>query len=654
MDDKDKKFPRQKGPRKNGPKPSGPRGRDTAAGKGGKPSFGAKKPYAPRGDRPMAADGERPKRDFKSGDRPIGKGPRPEGKPYEKREGPRKPYAPRGNRPMAADGERPKRDFKSGDRPFGKGPRPEGKPYEKREGPRKPYAPRGDRPIAADGERPKRDFKSGDRPFGKGPRPEGKPYEKREGPRKPYAPRGDRPAAAEGERNERRFDRPKGDFSDRPKRDFAGDRHQGASAGGFKPRPRPAEATEEAGERIAKRLARAGLASRRDAEELIAAGRVKVNGRVLSSPAFNVMPGDIIHLDGMEIPPIERTRLFLFHKPAGVVTTNRDPEGRKTVFDVLPAELPRLMTIGRLDINTEGLLLLTNDGGLARVLELPATGWLRRYRVRVHGKVEESALAGLREGIAVDGVFYGAIEATLDREQGTNAWLTLGLREGKNREVRNILGSLGLDVTRLIRISYGPFQLDDLPEGHVLEIKGRVLRDQLGERLVEESGANFDADITKPFSNRPVRREAVREEEPERPKFTRDGERRPIGEGGLIKNRKRREGSRDAALGKLSTSPGRSFVPEKSFGERGPKSRGGPERDGFGDRGPRPGGFGGKPGGGKKSEREQRPIEPPGQRKANVWMAPGARPIGKGRADADAAKAAEAKERKASFKPSYG
>ncbi|MEI8700238.1 MAG: pseudouridine synthase [Mesorhizobium sp.] len=651
MDDKNKKFPGQKGPRKNGPKPSGPRGRDAAAGKGGKPSFGAKKPYAPRGDRPMAADGERPKRDFKSGDKPFSKGPRPEGKPYEKREGPRKPYAPRGDRPMAADGERPKRDFKSGDRPFSKGPRPEGKPYEKREGPRKPYAPRGDRPMAAEGERPTHDFKGGDRPFGKGPRPEGKPYEKREGPRKPYAPRGDRPAAAEGERGERRFDRPKGDFSDRPKRDFGdrpkrdfgGDRPQGTSGGGFKPRPRPAEATEEAGERIAKRLARAGLASRRDAEELIAAGRVKVNGRVLSSPAFNVMPGDIIHLDGMEIPPIERTRLFLFHKPAGVVTTNRDPEGRKTVFDVLPADLPRLMTIGRLDINTEGLLLLTNDGGLSRVLELPATGWLRRYRVRVHGKVEESALAGLREGIAVDGVFYGAIEATLDREQGTNAWLTLGLREGKNREVRNILGSLGLDVTRLIRISYGPFQLDDLPEGHVLEIKGRVLRDQLGERLVEESGANFDAEITKPFSNKPVRREAVREEEPERPKFTRDGERRPIGEGGLIKNRKRREGSRDEALGKLSTSPGRSFGPEKSFGERGPKS----ERSG-------PGGFGGRPGGGKKSEREQRPIEPPGQRKANVWMAPGARPIGKGRAEADAAKAAETKARKASFKPSYG
>ncbi|RVB97553.1 pseudouridine synthase, partial [Mesorhizobium sp. M7A.F.Ca.AU.002.06.1.1] len=630
MDDNDKKFRPRKGPAKSGPKAAGPRSRDGAAGKGGKPSFGAKKPYAPRGDRPMAADGERPKRDFKGGDKPFSKGPRPEGKPFEKREGPRKPYAPRGDRPMAAEGEHKPYEKREGPRkPYApRGDRPmaaegERKPYEKREGPRKPYAPRGDRPVAAEGER--------------------KPYEKREGPRKPYAPRGDRPAAAAAG-GEKRFDRPKRDFSDRaprdavdrPKRDFSdrpkrdfNDRPQGASGGSFKPRPRPAEAAEEAGERIAKRLARAGLASRRDAEELIAAGRVKVNGRALTSPAFNVMPDDIIHLDGMEIPPIERTRLFLFHKPAGVVTTNRDPEGRKTVFDVLPAELPRLMTIGRLDINTEGLLLLTNDGGLSRVLELPATGWLRRYRVRVHGKVEESALAGLREGIAVDGVFYGAIEATLDREQGTNAWLTIGLREGKNREVRNILGSLGLDVTRLIRISYGPFQLDDLAEGHVLEIKGRVLRDQLGERLVEESGANFDADVTKPFSNKPVRRTEVREPEPERPKFTRDGERRPIGEGGLIKNRKRREGSRDEALGKLSTSPDRNA--EKSFGERAPRPErsfgdkprgnfGDKPRGGFGDK-PR-GAFGGKPGGGKKSEREQRPIEPPGQRKANVWMAP--------------------------------
>ncbi|TPJ74960.1 pseudouridine synthase [Mesorhizobium sp. B2-7-1] len=620
MDD-DKKSSR--GPRKGGSKPADQRDRN------GKPGFGAKKPFVKR-DRPVAAEGERPARDFKRSYKP-----REAGESAERAE-----------------------------RPFRKGPPRDGKPFEKREG-RKPYAPRGDRPMAAEGERPARDFKrshkpremgeGGDRPFRKGPPRDGKPFEKREG-RKPYAPRGDRPAAAEGERGERRFERPKREFGDRPARDFAdrpkrdfSDRPRGAGGkpeGGFRPRPRPAEAAPESGERIAKRLARAGIASRRDAEELIAAGRVKVNGKVLDSPAFNVSASDVIHLDGTEIPPIERTRLFLFHKPAGVVTTNRDPEGRKTVFDVLPSDLPRLMTIGRLDINTEGLLLLTNDGGLSRVLELPATGWLRRYRVRVHGKVEESALAGLRDGIAVDGVFYGSIEASLDREQGTNAWLTLGLREGKNREVKNILGALGLDVTRLIRISYGPFQLEDLPEGHVLEIKGRVLREQLGERLIEESGANFDAEIQKPFSNKPVRGGGPRHEEADRPKFTRDGDRRPIGEGGLIKARKRREGSRDEALSKLSTKPDRAFGPDKAFGERGPK----PDRGGFGDK-PR-GGFGDKPRfGGKKSEREQRPIEPPGQRKANVWMAPGARPIGKGRAEADAARAAEAKARKASYKP---
>ncbi|MBZ9883031.1 pseudouridine synthase [Mesorhizobium sp. CA10] len=610
----DKKSPR--GPRKDGSKPAGRRD--------GKPAYGAKKPFAKR-ERPAAAEGER-----RHGERSY--------KPRETGEGAGR-----------------------AEKPFRKGSRPDGKPFEKRDG-RKPYTPRGDRPMAAEGERPARDFKRsfkpretgeggepGDRPYRKGPPRDGKPFDKRES-RKPYTPRGDRPVAAEGERGERRFDRPKRafddgpkrDFADRPKRDFS-DRPQRDSIarkpeGGFKPRPRPSEAAPESGERIAKRLARAGIASRRDAEELIAAGRVKVNGKVLDSPAFNVGADDIIHLDGTEIPPIERTRLFLFHKPAGVVTTNRDPEGRRTVFDVLPPDLPRLMTIGRLDINTEGLLLLTNDGGLSRVLELPATGWLRRYRARVHGKVEESALAGLREGIAVDGVFYGSIEASLDREQGTNAWLTLGLREGKNREVKNILGALGLDVTRLIRISYGPFQLEDLPEGHVLEIKGRVLREQLGERLIEESGANFDAEIQKPFSNKPVRGGGPRREETDRPKFTRDGDHRPIGEGGLIKARKRREGSRDEALSKLSTKPDRAFGPDRTFGERGPKS----DRGGFGDK-PR---FGGK-----KSEREQRPIEPPGQRKANVWMAPGARPIGKGKAEADAAKAAEAKARKASYKP---
>ncbi|MCT8999808.1 pseudouridine synthase [Chelativorans intermedius] len=259
------------------------------------------------------------------------------------------------------------------------------------------------------------------------------------------------------------------------------------------------------GERIARRLARAGLASRREAEAMVAAGRVKVNGRTLKTPAFNVRPSDRIEVDGAPIPQVERTRLFLLHKPAGVVTTSRDPEGRRTVFDILPEGLPRLVTVGRLDINTEGLLLLTNDGGLARILELPSTGWLRRYRVRVHGAVDPVALAQLEHGIAVDGVFYGAIEATLDRKQGSNAWLTLGLREGKNREVKKVLGALGLEVTRLIRVSYGPFQLGDLPEGAVQEIKGRTLRDQLGPRLIAEAGANFEAPIVHPFSKKPVK-----------------------------------------------------------------------------------------------------------------------------------------------------
>jgi 23S rRNA pseudouridine2605 synthase len=476
-----------------------------------------------------------------------------------------------------------KPSFGAGKKPFSG--RSSGKSFDERRGDKKAFAPKTGK-AAPDEERPKRGFEEGERPFRKGPRPEGKPYnsekpvsrrfDKDGEPRKTFPPRSGR---GEGER------RP-----DRPQRRFDGSSNVKAS--GFKPRPRPADISGEAGERIAKRLARAGIASRRDAEELIAAGRVRVNGTVLSSPALNVMPADVIQLDGTEIPPIERTRLFLFHKPAGVVTTNRDPQGRRTVFDVLPADLPRLMTVGRLDINTEGLLLLTNDGGLSRVLELPATGWLRRYRVRVHGKVEERALAGLREGIAVDGVFYGAVEATLDREQGTNAWLTLGLREGKNREVKNILGALGLNVTRLIRISYGPFQLDELPEGHVLEVKGRTLRDQLGERLIEESGANFEADIAQPFSNKPVRRYEPR---PEVPAGAPKQARQPVGEGGLIKARRRREDSREEALGKLTTKRERNSSGKKPDSRERPESR------------------------------------PQGQRHANVWMAPGARPRGKDR-----------------------
>lgn len=248
-------------------------------------------------------------------------------------------------------------------------------------------------------------------------------------------------------------------------------------------------------ERIAKRMARAGLCSRREAEAWIAAGRVHLNGNLLHTPAVTVGPKDRIEVDGKPLAARERTRLWLFHKPAGLVTTNRDPEGRKTVFDILPESLPRVLSVGRLDINTEGLLLLTNDGGLSRVLELPSTGWLRRYRVRAHGRVTQEALDRLGEGVAVNGVLYGPIEAVIEREQGSNVWITMAFREGKNREVKEVLGSLGLEVNRLIRISYGPFQLGDLPAGSVREIRGRTLRDQLGERLVRESGADFDAPL---------------------------------------------------------------------------------------------------------------------------------------------------------------
>jgi len=248
-------------------------------------------------------------------------------------------------------------------------------------------------------------------------------------------------------------------------------------------------------ERIAKRMARAGLCSRREAETWILAGRVKVNGKLLDTPAFTVTARDRVEVDDKVLGQRERTRLWLFNKPGGTVTTNRDPDGRKTVFQMLPEELPRLMTVGRLDINTEGLLLMTNDGGLARILELPSTGWLRRYRVRVHGKVDEAALAKLQDGIAVDGILYGAIHAELEHVQGSNSWLSVALREGKNREIKKVMGALGLEVTRLIRISFGPFQLGDLPSGVIREVRSRTLRDQLGEKLVQEAGADFEAPI---------------------------------------------------------------------------------------------------------------------------------------------------------------
>jgi 23S rRNA pseudouridine2605 synthase len=240
--------------------------------------------------------------------------------------------------------------------------------------------------------------------------------------------------------------------------------------------------------RIAKALARAGLCSRREAERWIELGRVSVNGEVLKSPARDVNPADRILVDGAPLPAPEPPRLWRYHKPRGRVTTHSDPQGRPTVFEAMPEEMPRVISIGRLDFNTEGLLLLTNDGTLARHLELPATGWLRRYRVRAHGAVTQEALDKLKDGIEIAGVRYGPIEAKLDKVQGANVWLVMGLREGKNREVRTILDTLGLTVNRLIRVSFGPFQLLEMKPGEVEPVQRRVLVDQLGAGIARELG----------------------------------------------------------------------------------------------------------------------------------------------------------------------
>lgn len=246
-----------------------------------------------------------------------------------------------------------------------------------------------------------------------------------------------------------------------------------------------------AGERVAKALARAGVASRREVERLIAAGRVALNGKVLTTPAVKVDRGDILTVDGAVVGEAEPARLFRYHKPTGLMTTHRDPQGRRTVFEALPEGLPRLISIGRLDLNSEGLLLLTNDGGLARGLELPATGLVRRYRARARGRITQERLDALKDGITVDGVHYGAIEATLDKVKegadSANLWITLTLAEGKNREVRRVLEALGVTVNRLIRLSYGPFALGALKPGEVEEVGPRVIREQLAAYIAPEN-----------------------------------------------------------------------------------------------------------------------------------------------------------------------
>jgi 23S rRNA pseudouridine2605 synthase len=503
---------------------------------------GDKRPYTPRGGdrdaRPAARFSDR-----KFGDK----------KPYASRDGDgeKRPFKPRGEG-FRKDGDRPRSDRPYGDRPQGERKFGGDKKFSRGapdRGPRKSF---GDRPERGDSKpwqkrdagprddaRPSRLPRDGARNFDK-PRFDKPRYDK------PRDGGDERPRFSKSREDRPKFDRPRQErnawqehprnetrssdgFSERPRRDNEDDskvfakRPAFGGRGAYRERPasderRPAARPpriKKSGERIAKVVSRAGLASRRDAEEWITQGRVSVNGRVINSPALDVTVNDVITVDGKSLPPRERTRLWMFHKPRGLMTTHADPEGRPTVFDNLPEGLPRLISIGRLDFNTEGLLLLTNDGGLARALELPDTGWLRRYRVRAHGEVTQAQLDELKKGVEVDGVKYGSIDATLERDQGANVWLVFAIREGKNREVRNVMAHLGLEVNRLIRISYGPFQLAELEEGKVEEVKTRVLREQLGEKIATLAGADFnrpmpgDAPSTPPAVKKPVKRASI-------------------------------------------------------------------------------------------------------------------------------------------------
>ena len=342
------------------------------------------------------------------------------------------------------------------------------------------------------------------------------------------------------------------------------------------------------GERIAKMMARAGVASRREAERMIIEGRVTVNGRKIASPALDILPTDQVRIDGKPMEAPQETRLWLYYKPVGLVTSESDEKGRQTVFDALPRDLPRVMSVGRLDLNSEGLLLLTNDGELKRRLELPATAWLRRYRVRVNGNPTELTFDLLRRGATIDGEDFAPMEIKLDSQQGANAWLTVGIREGRNREIRRAMAHVGLQVNRLIRIGYGPFKLAGLEVNEVREVKRRILRDQLGglytgetegegdtPRRPRASGAARDMGLRP---DRPPRRDAPEGERPERkPRMRKTAGERPEFRG----DRPQRDGEERRPFARRDDAP-RGERPQRE-GERGPH----PVREGGFDRKPR-------------------------------------------------------------------
>ena len=341
-------------------------------------------------------------------------------------------------------------------------------------------------------------------------------------------------------------------------------------------------------DRIAKVMARAGVASRREAERMILEGRVSVNGQKIDSPALDVTPSDKIRVDGKPLDEPQETRLWLYYKPLGLVTSSSDEKGRQTVFDALPRDLPRVMTVGRLDLNSEGLLLLTNDGELKRRLELPTTGWLRRYRVRVNGTPNDLTFAPLRRGVTIDGEEFQPMEINLDSQQGANAWLTVGIREGKNREIRRAMAHVGLIVNRLIRVGYGPFKLTGMEENEVREIKRKVLRDQLGGLLTGETdekprnfrerGAARSDDEDRGRGPRPEggRKPFARREDGERKPFVKreDGERRPFAkrEDGERRPFTRREDGERKPFVKREDGERRPYA-KREDGERRPFAR---------------------------------------------------------------------------------